>query len=357
MANIYRVGVIGFAHMHVTWHLDEFSQLDNIEWTACADTAPSAPSLSKGPLTRAENLKHALEKTGVPRFYDDYRELLEKEKCDIVIVCPENARHAETIEAVAESGANIIVEKPPAHNFDDYARMLRAVEKAGATMSVNWPSTWSPELRLAKEIVDSGEIGQVFQIKWRQGSTGPLPRLTDREKGAEWWHRKADGGGSLLDYCCYGACISRWILDESPQAVMGMAANFTSLWGDADDNAALIVRFPSAMAILESTWNCVHHGVSSRHLIYGSEGTIAMVPGGVQVFKDRGEGELRKPQPLPENRNTMAKELIHHLETGDPIHPTLDAPVNIDAMAVLDAGLRSAESGQLEMTRSLAWPT
>ena len=357
MAGAYRVGVVGFAHMHVTWHLDEFSRLGNIEWVACADTEPSAPSISDGPLTRAENLKHALEKTGVPKRYDDYREMLEKEECDIVIACPENARHAEVVEAIAAAGSHIVVEKPPAHCFDDYVRMIRAVRKAGVTMAVNWPSTWSPALRLAKRLVDDGEIGRVFQIKWRQGSMGPLPRLSDREKGEEWWHREADGGGSLLDYCCYGACIARWILGESPQFVTGMTANFTSLWGDADDNAALIVRYPSAMVVLESTWNCVNHGVSSRHLIYGSEGTIAMEPGGVRVFKDRGEGELHSPEPLPADRNTMAGELIHHLETGEALHPTLDAPVNIDAMATLDAGLRSAKSGRAEAARTIAWPT
>ena len=33
-------------------------------------------------------------------------------------------------------------------------------------------------------------------------------------KGAEWWHQSAPGGGALLDYCCYGACLSRWFIGE-----------------------------------------------------------------------------------------------------------------------------------------------
>ena len=41
----------------------------------------------------------------------------------------------------------------------------------------------------------------MFQVKWRQGSIGPLPELSRQERGAEWWHQREPGGGSLLDYC------------------------------------------------------------------------------------------------------------------------------------------------------------
>lgn len=58
---------------------------------------------------------------------------------------------------------------------------------------------------------------------------------------------------------------------------------------------------------------------------------------------------------LPEDRNTIAKEFMHHLETGEPLHPTLDLPVNLDAMAILDAGLRAAQSGKAELVKTKHW--
>ena len=355
MPKTYRVGVVGFAHMHVTWLLDHFSALDNIEWIACADTVPLTPSLSDAHMTRAANLKHARETNGVPKAYADYREMLDAEEFDIVIACPENARHGEVIGAIAEAGSNIITEKPPAASSADFMRAVRAADLAGVELIVNWPSTWSAATRLVKEIADSGEIGRVFQVKWRQGSVGPLPGLSEKERGAEWWHQKAPGGGALLDYCCYGANLSRWIIGESPEAVIGLTGNFASSYGDAEDNAALLVRYPSAMTILESTWSCVNHGVSSRHLVYGTEGTIAVEGGGVRVFKDGGDGELRQAGELPGGRDTVAKEAVHHFETGEALHPTLTAPINIDAMAILDAGIRSAASGKLEQCHSAIW--
>ena len=51
---------------------------------------------------------------------------------------------------------------------------------------------------------------------------------------------------------------------------------------------------------------------------------------------------------MPKGRATLGEEVIHHLDTGDPIHPTLDLDLNMRAMGILDAGLRSCESGKLE---------
>jgi hypothetical protein len=49
-----------------------------------------------------------------------------------------------------------------------------------------------------------------------------------------------------------------------------------------------------------------------------------------------------------------AAEYIHHLESGDPVHPTLSMANNLEYMAILDAGLRSARSGKLEAVENAA---
>ena len=41
MSVTYRLGAIGFAHMHVNSLLDRFAELPNVEWVACADTVPA----------------------------------------------------------------------------------------------------------------------------------------------------------------------------------------------------------------------------------------------------------------------------------------------------------------------------
>jgi len=362
MSRIYRIGVIGFAHMHITSLIDYFLELSNIDWVACADTVPEVPSISSEPGTRRANLQYAVEKTGM-KAYEDYREMLEREDLDIVLFCPENARHGEVAEAIAKKKVlMMITEKPMASSLSEALRMVRSANYNDVELVVNWPTTWSPAIRKVKELIDTDEIGAVWQVKWRNGaSMGPLAygqKITDWEKGQEWWHQERAGGGALLDYCCYGACLARWFLGEPATSAFGIRANFTSHYGDADDNAVILVRFPSSMAILEATWSTVNTGIPSGPIVYGTTGTIVVDQGKVLVFKDRKSKEptnVFENLSLPEGRETLAKEVIHHLETGEPLHPTLDIPINLDAMAILDAGIRSAKSGKMELVDNVNW--
>ena len=367
MSRTYRLGVIGFAHMHVNSLIARFAELPNVEWVACADTVPAVPPLSAKPFSRRANIKHANEQTGISKVYEDYREMLDKENFDIIIFCPENARHGEVAEAIAAKGIHMVTEKPMSANLSDALRMVRAATANKVALMINWPTTWDPSIRKMKALIDEGMIGDVWEIKWRNGaSMGPLAYSTgkdafsDAEKGSEWWHQSVPGGGALLDYCCYGACLSRWLIGKPAVAAIAMKANMMSHYGDADDNAVIIVRFPKAIAILEGTWTTWHSGVPTGPIAYGTRGTMFVDRRVLKVYTthiyEALEPDLStKGDPLPEGRATLAQEFIHHLETGEPLHPTLDMMQNVEAMAILDAGIRSAASGKLELLNTPTW--
>lgn len=368
MSKTYRVGIIGFAHMHINNVAGLFAKHPQVELVACADTIPEAPELREAPYTRAWNLNHALNEIGVPKAYDDYHEMLEKEPFDIIICCSENAKHPEVVEACAASGANVCIEKPMAMSLAHALRMVRACQTAETTMVINWPMTWSSSARKAKALIEEGVIGRVLQVKSRLGHTGPLGSgaahagvsdtaapMTGAERAATWWHQTAAGGGAMLDFCCYGAMVSRWYIGEPAVAAMGMRANLNSQWGDADDNGAILVRFPRAMALLEGTWTTWHHGVSGGPIIYGTTGTLVVEGGGVRLERGHGQTTIYDCEPLPEGREQVPGEFIHHLETGEPLHSTLEMRCNLEVMAILDAGVRSAESGKLETVDSTVW--
>jgi predicted dehydrogenase len=373
MPNTYRLGVIGFAHMHINELMRSFNDVPGVEWVACADTVPARPELVEARFTRDWNKRHAHETIGIPKVYDDYREMLDKERFDLVLFCPENARHGEVAEAIAAHGAHLLTEKPMAASMSEAQRMAVAARTAGKTLVVNWPTTWSPAVRTAHRLVKEGAIGTLWEVKWRAGSMGPLSHgsthpgvdgqaveLTDAEKGATWWHQAATGGGALLDYTCYGACLARLFIGQPATAAFGLKANLLTPYGDAEDNAVITVRFPRALAILEATWSCLDHGVPTGPLLYGSEGTIVVERAGDHqvVTIRRGPGkapEAVEPDALPAGRETLGKEVINHLDTGEPMHETLGLDFNLDAMAILDAGIRSARSGRLELINDGHW--
>jgi predicted dehydrogenase len=356
----YRVGVIGFAHMHVNELVDRFVATGRANIVACADTIPLTPSLITVEGSRKANLKRALASPGGPKAYEDYQELLRRERLDIAILCPENARHAEVAEAVAGHGAAIVTEKPMASGLAGALRMAKAAKQAGVALAVNWPITWNPAMRRLKELVDARVVGDIWELKWRNGpSLGPLAhgsthpgatvisgQVSDAEKGREWWHQADAGGGALLDYLCYGACLASWLLPEPPTSVQCLKANLRSGFGTAEDNAAMLVRFPSAISILEASWTTFHSGIPNGPILYGTKGTLVVNGGEILVYGDRDSPKptsIEKGEPLPAGRATIAEEFLHHLETGEPLHPTLDTPLNLATMAILDAGIQSAD--------------
>jgi predicted dehydrogenase len=149
-----------------------------------------------------------------------------------------------------------------------------------------------------------------------------------------------------------------------------MRANLTSPFGDADDNAIITVRFPNALALLEATWTTWNVGLPTGPIAYGTRGTLVTnlrklagqehPTSVVEVYTSRGYAfggpdRIVEGEPLPEGRATLAEEFVHHLETGEPLHPTLDMMQNLEVMAILDAGIRSANSGKVEFVNDATW--
>lgn len=372
MSRTYRIGAIGFAHMHINHILSVFASHPQTELVAGADTSALVPEIREGRYTREWNLRHALDELGMPKAYDDYREMLAQEEFDIVICCAENAQHPAVVEACAGHRVHVMIEKPMAASLADGLRMARAARAADIELIVNWPVTWQPAYQKAKDLIDDGAIGRMLTLKWRGGHTGPLgpgvshqgvdesaENLSGIERGATWWHQQATGGGAMLDYCCYGSLVARWLVGEQATAALGMRANLDSKWGDAEDNAAMLIRFPQAMALCEASWTTLAHGVTPGPIVYGTEGTLVMdkTDSGQIVRIERGGGrtEQHPCDAVPAGRKNIAEEFIHRLDTGDPLHPTLELDFNLEVMAILDAGVRSADSGQLELVDTDAW--
>jgi predicted dehydrogenase len=362
MAKKYRIAVIGFAHMHISDQLKAFATCgDRVEFVAAADLAPEIPTKSEENGTRKGEFKKAVSTYGFRR-YDDYELLLDENQIDIALVCTENASRAAVCELLLRKGIHVVMEKPLSATMRGALRIVRASRETGATVLTNWPTAWQAGVRTAKRLVESGEIGRLFKFSYRNSdSQGPLSygqKITDAEKGREWWYRAKAGGGSMLDYCCYGACMSGWFLGEKPVSAYGVKANFASQYGDAEDYASITVRFPNAVAQLEGSWSTVNGGVPAGPLLYGTEGTIVVRNQTVEVYKTR---HVEKPDktlefdPLPTGRENLGLETLHHLETGDALFPMLDLPLNLAAVSILDAGARSAVSGKMEPANDAVW--
>ncbi len=368
MSRKYKVGIIGFAHPHINHVASMFAAHPQVEWVACADTMPLRPEKRVVPYTREWNRKNVMKLANIPKCHDDYHRMLKEEKFDVVLINAENAQHPDVVEACARAGAHVCVEKPMAMSLADAQRMDRACRKAGTTMLVNWPVTWLPHARKAKELIGAGAIGKIVEVDYRVGHSGPFgpgaehkgvteasTPLTGEERGAIWLHQAAAGGGATIDLCCYGVMYSLWYTGQRAVSAQGMMANLDSGWSDADDNGVIMMRYPGAIAVAQGSWTTLGRTylTAGPLMLYGSEGTMSFEIYAekpvVRVTHGTGkEVENHEPAPLPKNHGNLAEEFINHLETGEPVHQTLTAGMNLEMMAIMDAGLRSAKSGNQE---------
>lgn len=356
--------IIGFAHMHVNEVAKYINDEQSIALCAAADTVPTKPELPTTRYTRAWN-KQNIQSNFCDSIYDDYRLMLDEVKPDIAFILSETARKPEIVEECAKRGVNVSIEKPMAVSYSEALKIKNSVDSYGIFAMVNWPLTWRPYLHTVKKILDSGKIGELIKIRFLIGNTGPVGRgamhrgvsekaeaMTDSEKQSMWWYNKSEGGGALLDFCCYGCMLSTWLTKETAKSVSAKAVNNATQFADIYDNGIAIVEYPSSVAVLEGTWTTPSRAIPAGPTVFGSEGVIECRREGERVVAyayDIYGNDIEVDEAVyPAYLQNIATMYAHHVNTGEPVHETLDFDNNMKIMALLDAVARSAESNKSE---------
>jgi len=136
------------------------------------------------------------------RIYSDYRRMLDSEQLDIVAVCNNNGVRAAAVIACAERKLNTIAEKPFAIELDELAKVKRVVTGSGIRISTLLPMRFSGPYLAMKQVVDSGEIGEVAQIAAQKSyKAGTRP---------EWYKHRSTYGGTIAWIGIHMIDLMRW---------------------------------------------------------------------------------------------------------------------------------------------------
>lgn len=157
MAKRFRAGVIGSTVRGGYGHgLDVcFKGINNVDLVALADDDP-------------KRLEAVGKKTGAKILYSDYRDMLKKEKLDVVAVGPRWVdQRVEMVSACAAAGCHVYCEKPLAGNLEDADALLSACSKAGVKISVAHQFRAMPPVRKALESLAAGKYGKLVRLRAR----------------------------------------------------------------------------------------------------------------------------------------------------------------------------------------------
>ncbi|MFE7632258.1 DUF6807 family protein [Kocuria sp. NPDC057446] len=114
---------------------------------------------------------------------------------DVVVISTPIDTHFELALAALRMGADVLLEKPPVANLEQFDRLLEAAEAAGRLVQVGFQSLGSHSLRVVEQILASGEIGRLRAV----GATGLWSRDTDYFTRSPWAGRRRIGGVDVVD--------------------------------------------------------------------------------------------------------------------------------------------------------------
>ncbi|MBK8101335.1 MAG: Gfo/Idh/MocA family oxidoreductase [Planctomycetes bacterium] len=97
-------------------------------------------------------------------FYHDWRDLLDREKLDAVVISTPDHMHAIPALCAMQLGLHVFVQKPLVHTVEEARALLAASKKFKVVTSMGNQGTCLPGFREAAEVVRSGAIGQVTEV-------------------------------------------------------------------------------------------------------------------------------------------------------------------------------------------------
>ena len=358
-----RAVIIGFAHMHVNEIAQYISEQPDFELVGFADVPPKTPELTTARYTRAWNLKNNSEKYNITP-HTDFLKMLDELKPDIAFILCENDMKPQIVLECAKRGVNVSIEKPMAMTLEKALEIRNIVEKYGIEAMVNWPVIWRPYIHKQLAALKSGIVGPLVKSFYINGHTGPLGKgakhrgvtekaqeMTDEERASTWWYKKDTGGGAFLDIGCYGCLFNTWARDDDdlPLAVSASEGNYNTPYMEAPDNVAAIVEYKNSLGVYEGTWTTPQISLPTGPIYNCTNGVLYCTPEReIKAINIYGE-EIELPEyKIPEHISNIADHYAYCKRNNLPLIKTVTLDYNIRVMALLDASVKSAESGKKE---------
>jgi predicted dehydrogenase len=290
-----KVGVVGLGRAGWDIHVRRLRDDDRFQITAVTDFLE-------------ERLNEAKTEFGCETFAD-FESFLAGADCELVVVASQSKDHAAQSIAAARSGRHVVVEKPMATSVSDATRMIKAAEKADTKLFVHQNYRYHPDVRHIQEVIKSGILGKVFEIRIR---------LLHFARRNDWQTLQKFGGGTLNNTCPHFVDAALLLL-ESPVKTMFSDLKLTTDVGDADDHVKLLLKGENGRVVdMEVSTSCAFP--ESKWTVLGTAGTMRS-DGKTSEFKyfdPKKAAPLKVYETPPEGRKYGSGDVLPWVEETRP---------------------------------------
>ena len=196
----------------------------------------------------------------------DYAEMVRCDSLDAVIVASPPWLHVEQVALAAEAGKHMLCEKPMARHISECRQIIQSCEAAGVLLMVAFMKRFDPAFLLVKQLIDSGELGEVYEISvdWRW----PQYFL------AGWRDTIRTQGGLLQDHGSHTVDLCRWWAGDvdSVSASVKVALNGR----EVEDYAHVVCQHQSGCVSIHHHSRLTHCRQRENYWIEGGKGALTL---------------------------------------------------------------------------------
>ena len=249
--------------------------------------------------SKAELAAEFAAEFGAKKWFADWRGLIADPEIDAVYIATPVFLHAEQTIAAAKAGKHVLCEKPMTLSVAECDRMITACEGSNVKLGIAYYRRFYPAVIRAKEIIESGEIGDVSVAQINAFEYVDL----DPKDPRHWFvEKKKSGGGPMIDFGCHRLEVLR--------NLFGAVTSVTSLVSnkrfgrEVEDTAIASLQFENGTCASVTVTHAAREPQDTLH-IFGMNGSIHVpVLNEGQMTVNIG-GEIRN-ESLPPDANLHA---------------------------------------------------
>jgi len=275
------IGMLGYAFMGKA-HSNALKKIAYMTWPP-----PLVPRLVGIAGRNAEAVGEAATRYGYDYATTDWQELISDDRIGLFDNGGPNSLHAEPTIAAAEAGKHVICEKPLGRDAAESFEIWQRVAATGVKHLCAFNYRFVPAVRLAREMIEAGELGEVRHYRDRY-----LQDWGD-DPGLDTWRFQPDaaGSGALGDLGAHVIDLARYLNGEIA-SVAGLVKTFLP-GRQVDDAIEATVEFDNgSVGTIESTRLALGRRNALQWEINGSKGSLAFDMerlNELQVFRDDGD--------------------------------------------------------------------
>jgi len=288
-------------------------------------------------------------------FVPGYQEVCRHPRVDYVDVCTFPDFRLEPVEACAQAGKHVQVQKPISINLATARRMVETARAAGILLGVVSQHRFDDALLFVSQALAAGRLGKLLQLdgytKWYRP-----PEYYSRPVKGSW---RSEGGGALINQAIHQVDILRWLA--------GPVNHVFAVWQlgavhkiESEDVVNAVLQYSSGATGIIQAATAFRPGYPERIEIHGSRGTAIVT--GDQLTAWDVEDDAGPPPPLSQAVASGASDPMsislapferQFLDFGDAIRtgrkPRVAGEEGYQALEVVDAIYRSCRTGQKVM--------